>query len=257
MDTRTALASGKLVAEENGGVRRLLLDNPGKLNALDEEVLGAIAQCFSEWEAAPGAPVVVLGSTSAKAFCCGADIERLSTFDRARMLEWELRGSAVLDQIQNSPLISIAAIPGYAMGGGLTLALACDFRVCAETSVFSQPEIDLGWIPGWGGVERLARAVGLVRAKDLCMTGRRIDAADALRIGLVDRAVPAAEVMQAAGELANSLAGRSAAALRTIKVIAAGGAAAARSLDAFANAEFLGDPRGQAAIARFLEKKKR
>lgn len=249
------IASGKLVVEESGAVCRLRLNKPGKLNALDEEVLDAIAQRFSAWEH-DGVSVVVLGSTLPKAFCCGADIERLALLDNLTMVDWELRGSAVLDRIEASPLITIAAIPGYAMGGGLTLALACDFRVCADTSLFSQPEIGLGWIPGWGGIGRLARAVGVVRAKDLCMTGRRIGAEEAQRIGLVDRVAPAAEFEIAVSEFAATLAGQSVTALRAIKAIAANGTAAARSLDAFANAALLSDPRGQAAIAKSLEKKK-
>jgi enoyl-CoA hydratase len=252
-----ALASGKLLMKEDGAIRWLLLNKPAKLNALDEEILDAVSERFSAWERDGEASLVVISSTSARAFCCGADIERLSAFDGAAMREWELRGSAVLDRIENSPLISVAAIPGYAMGGGLTLALACDFRVCAETSSFSQPEIQLGWIPGWGGVERLARTVGVSRAKELCMTGRRIDATEAARIGLVDRVVrPPEEFAGGSSAFVAELAAQSRTALRTIKAIAGQGDAAARSLDAFANAALLNDPRGQAAIQRFLERKK-
>lgn len=249
-------ASQKLLLHAAPGVRWLRLNKPPKLNALDEEMLDAIARQFDAWERDPDVTVAVLASTSQKAFCCGADIERLAALDSRAMVDWELGGSAVLDKIERSPLISIASIPGYAMGGGLTLALACDFRIAADVAAFSQPEIGLGWIPGWGGVERLARAVGVVRAKDLSMTGRRIQAEEAARIGLVDRVAPAAELEQRTEELAASLAAQSRTALRAIKAIAGGGAAAARSLDAFANSALLNDPGGQAAIQRFLEKKK-
>jgi enoyl-CoA hydratase len=246
----------KLLAGAGGSVKWLRLNKPARLNALDEEMLAGIATRFSAWESDGETIVVVLGSTSDRAFCCGADIERLALLDQRTMQDWELRGSAVLDLIERSPLISVAAIPGYAMGGGLTLALACDFRVCAEHSVFSQPEIGLGWIPGWGGIQRLARATGVVRAKDLSMTGRRIGADEALRIGLVDRVAPAAALAETVSEFAAQLAGQGAAALRAIKAIAADGTQSARALDAFANAALLNDPRGQAAIARFLERNK-
>lgn len=251
------LASGMLSVELDNKIGWLRLNKPAKLNALDEEVMESLAQQFAIWECDPAVSVVVVASTSEKAFCCGADIERLAALDSTTMRDWEIRGSVVLDRIENSPLISVASIPGYALGGGLTLALACDFRICSENSVFGQPEIGLGWIPGWGGVERLSRIVGLSRAKDLCMTGRRIGAAEAERIGLVDRVVPPAELPRAVSEFAASLAAQSRTALQTIKAIANRGQAASRLLDAYANSALLNDPRGQAAIQRFLGKERK
>jgi enoyl-CoA hydratase/carnithine racemase len=246
--------------QTSGGVARLLLDKPSKLNALDHGMLLEIERFFSEWEAAGTLLVAVIGSTSRRAFCVGADLEVLSRMNETTMREWEMLGSRVLDRVQNSPLVSIAAIPGYALGGGLTLAASCDFRIAAEEAVFAQPEIELGWIPGWCGVARLARLAGPARAKELCMTGRRIGAAEARSLGLVDEVVPGAALEARAGEFAAQLAGRSREALAAIKCLAAALAPAspptAHRFDALVNASLLKDPRGQAAIARFLSRKK-
>jgi enoyl-CoA hydratase len=164
-------SNNRIQSSVDGRVARLLLDKPAKLNALDREMLAEIERLVSEWERGD-VSVVVVGSTSERAFCVGADLDVLSTMNEATMQEWEMLGNRVLDRLQCSPLISVAAIPGSALGGGLTLAASCDFRIAADTARFAQPEIGLGWIPGWGGVARLARLVGPARAKELCMTGR-------------------------------------------------------------------------------------
>ncbi len=241
-----------------GGVGRILLDKPARMNALDPEMLAGIERLVNDWENA-GASVVVLGSSSARAFCVGADLEVLAGMNETTMREWELLGSRVLDRLQRSPLVSIAAIPGHALGGGLTLAAACDFRVAADTAGFAQPEIGLGWIPGWCGVARLARLIGPGRAKDLCMTGRRVNAAEAVVMGLINEAVPGELLPARVEEFAAGLAASSPAALRAIKGLAAScevpPAATAPSFDALVNSSLLKDPRAQAAIARFLARK--
>ena len=247
-------------AQTSGGVARLLLDQPSKLNALDHGMLLAIERLFAGWEGSDALSVVVIGSTSARAFCVGADLEVLSRMNEATMREWEMLGSRVLDRVQNSRLVSVAAIPGHALGGGLTLAASCDFRMAAEDATFAQPEIELGWIPGWCGVARLARLAGPARAKELCMTGRRIGAAEARSLGLADEVVPGAALEARAGEFAAQLAGRSREALAAIKSLSAALAPpahpTAHRFDALVNASLLKDPRGQAAIARFLSRKK-
>ena len=127
----------------DGTIAHLLLNKPAKLNALDDEMLLEIERIFAELETKPPVSVVVLGSSSNRAFCVGADIEVLSRHTVQSMQAWELLGNRVLDRIQSSPLISIASIPGHALGGGLTLAAACDFRICSAGANFGQPEIDL------------------------------------------------------------------------------------------------------------------
>jgi enoyl-CoA hydratase/carnithine racemase len=251
-------SNNRIQSSVANGVARLLLDKPAKMNALDREMLGEIEKLLSDWEQRD-ASVVVLGSTSARAFSVGADLAVLAEMNETTMQEWELLGNRVLDRLQHSPLISIAAIPGHCLGGGLTLAAACDFRIAADTAHFAQPEIELGWIPGWGGVARLARFTGAGRAKELCMTGRRIDAAHAQAIGLIEEVVPSADLDARVSAFAGAMAARSPAALRAIKDLADSFIPAppdtAHRFDALVNASLLNDPRGQAAIARFLSRK--
>jgi len=241
------------------GIGHVLLDKPAKLNALDSEMLLEIERCIGDWESGDAVSVVVVGSTSDRAFCVGADLEVLSRMNETTMQEWEMLGNRVLDRIQHSPLLSIAAIPGHALGGGLTLAAACDFRLSSDKATFAQPEIDLGWIPGWGGVARLARLVGAARAKELCISGRRIGAAEARSIGLLDDAIPPSEFEGRVSAFARQLAARSQAAVRAIKGLADGlhpaNPPTAHRFDALLNASLLNDPRGQAAIAAFLSRK--
>lgn len=252
-------SSNHISSSVEGAVARLLLDKPAKMNALDRDMLGEIERLVDEWERGGTVSVVLVGSTSERALCVGADLEVLSRMNESTMQEWEMLGSRVLDRLQTSCLLSVAVIPGLALGGGLTLAAACDFRIASDSAGFAQPEIDLGWIPGWCGVARLARLVGPSRAKELCMTGRRIGAQDALAIGLINEVHPASELNGRASEFAAALAGRSSAALRAIKSLASSLeppiAATAHRFDALVNASLLNDPRGQAAISRFLARK--
>jgi enoyl-CoA hydratase len=250
--------SGKVLVNAREGVAELLLNKPAKLHALDEEMLAAIEHWFGVWEREGSISVVVLGSTGDRAFCVGADIEVLSRLNVQSMQEWELLGNRVLDRIQSSPLISIASIPGYVFGGGLTLALSCDFRVCAPHAVFGQPEIDLGWVPGWGGVRRLARLVGVTLAKDLCMTGRRIGAPEAQAAGLVDRIVEDGELRDKTMRFACELAARQPEALRGIKALSDFDVTspAAHRFDALLNSSLLHNDRARAAIEAFLNRSK-
>lgn len=253
------MSNEKVVASVQGGIAELNLNKPAKLNALDEEMLREIEKWFGTWEAGSSVSVVLLGSTSDRAFCVGADIEVLSRHTTESMREWELLGNRVLDRIQGSPLISIAAISGYAFGGGLTLAAACDFRVASEDALFGQPEIDLGWVPGWGGVARLARLTGATRAKDLCMTGRRVPARDAQALGIIDRLAAKGEMRESAARFARELAGKEPQALRGIKALSCSGSTglAAHRFDALLNSSLLHNEKAQAAIAGFLERSKR
>jgi enoyl-CoA hydratase/carnithine racemase len=253
--------SESLLIERKGAVGWIALNKPAKLNALDEEMLAGVQNAIDAWEADREVVAICLRSSLERAFCVGADIERLGTMTPETMQDWERFGGRVLDRLQDSRLISVASISGYAFGGGLTLALACDFRICSDKAQFSQPEIGLGWIPGWSGVSRLVRTVGVSRAKELSMFGERWDAAKADAAGLVNRVVPAADLVQETQRFVETLAAQSPNALRTIKSIADTAlplpGASQKELDALANAALLTDERGQQSIREFLARSKK
>jgi len=183
-------------------VALLRLERP-KANALSREVLIELGAALDELAGdLPGAVVLWGGE---RIFAAGADIVQFQGgAEQVRAMAAQFRAS--FDKLAALPCPTIAAINGYALGGGCEMAMACDLRVAADNAKLGQPEILLGIIPGAGGTQRLARLVGVGRAKDLILTGRHVDAAEALRIGLVDRVAPAAEVLDTALELAAALA---------------------------------------------------
>jgi enoyl-CoA hydratase len=173
-----------LLERRDDGVAVVTLNN-GKVNALSGAVVSAIHRIADELQAdLPGAVVVTGGE---KIFAAGADISEFGGPDEARSITDNIHGA--LDALAALPRFVIAAVSGYALGGGCELALACDYRIAGERAVFGQPEILLGTIPGGGGTQRLARAVGASRAKEISITGRQVKADEALRIGLVDEVV--------------------------------------------------------------------
>lgn len=183
------------------GVAVVRLDRP-KANALSLALLTQLAAAAQELIDDPPGAVVVWGGD--RIFAAGADISEFGGPDEARAINQVFRQA--LDAIAGIPRAVIAAVTGYALGGGCELACACDLRVVSQTARMAQPEVLLGVIPGAGGTQRLARLVGPSRAKDLVLTGRMVDAEEALRIGLADRIVPAEQVFSAAVELAAGLA---------------------------------------------------
>ena len=171
------------VERRDDGVAVITLDNP-KVNALSQELLNELGEVFSALaEDRPGAVVVTGGD---RLFAAGADVTQ---FSAERAADIAATFHRVLDAVAAFPRPTIAAISGYALGGGCELALACDFRIASEKAVFGQPEILLGIIPGGGGTQRLPRLVGASRAKELIFTGRQVKAAEALAIGLADEVV--------------------------------------------------------------------
>ena len=181
------------VDRRDDGVAVIRLDRP-KMNALSTELLRQLAAAAESLTSDPPGAVVVWGGE--RIFAAGADISEFGGPDEARTVGGQFRDS--LDAIAAIPRATIAAVNGYALGGGCELAMACDFRVMAETAKFGQPEILLGIIPGGGGTQRLTRLVGPSRAKDIILSGRQVGAEEALRIGLADRAVPAESVFETA-----------------------------------------------------------
>lgn len=203
--------------EVHGPVRVLVINRPDALNAINEAVLLRLDEEASRIKEDETVRTVVLTGAGGKAFAAGADIKAMAGMGPLEALQFARLGQRVFSRIASLPVPVIAAVSGYALGGGCELALACDLRLAAETAVFGQPEIRLGIIPGWGGTQRLARVVGVGVAKELILTGRRIDAATALRIGLVNAICPAADLRQRALELAAELAAGPPVALRFAK----------------------------------------
>src|SRR3989440_4278353 len=189
------------------------------LNAAIQERLRSAARTLSADDTVRA--VIVYGGE--KVFAAGADIKEMATMSYVDMAARAPELSSAFDAVARIPKPVVAAVNGYALGGGCELALACDWRVAAEDAKLGQPEINLGVIPGAGGTQRLARLIGPARAKDLVMSGRMVTADEALRIGLVDRVVPAAEVYPAARELVARYVSGPAQALRAAKAAVDGG----------------------------------
>lgn len=187
---------------DEGAVKVVTIDRPEVLNAIDEAVLEELWTTWDALDADPETRVIILTGAGEKAFVAGGDIGamyRLSPMEAERFV---YAGHRVLNRIERSRQVVIAAVNGYALGGGTELALACDIRVAAAHAVFGLPEVTIGLFPGWGGTQRLARLVGEGRAKELVLTGERISAEEAYRIGLVNRVVPGSELMDACRQLA-------------------------------------------------------
>ncbi len=181
------------VERRDDGVAVVRLDNP-KVNAMSTALLGELLEAADGLTADPPGAVVVTGGD--RVFAAGADISEFGGPEDGRRIGATFRDA--LGAVAAIPRFTIAAITGVALGGGCELALACDWRICADNARLGQPEILLGIIPGGGGTQRLPRLVGTARAKEIILTGRQVKADEALRIGLVDEVVPAAEVLDRA-----------------------------------------------------------
>ena len=191
------------------------IDRPDALNALDVETLTELRNRLLELAADEDARVVVLTGAGEKAFVAGADIKYMSELDPDRAKAWGALGHETGRLLETMPKPTIAAVNGFALGGGCELALACDIRYASSRAKLGQPEINLGIVPGWGGTQRLAHVCGIGVAKELIYTGRTVDAEEALRIGLLNAI--ADPVLEKALETAHELAGKSRLALSLAK----------------------------------------
>jgi enoyl-CoA hydratase len=206
-----------ILSEKRGPITLITLNRAESLNAFNRPALDELEKVLQEFEVEPSQRVAILTGAGEKAFCVGADIKDIKIMSHEEMIEWCLAGSRVFNRIARVPKAVVAAINGYALGGGCELALSCDFRIASDRSFFGQPEISLGWIPGWGGSKRLAQLVGVGKAKELLILGNRIPADEALKIGLVNQVVPSQRLMDAAIEFAQKLAEKSPLAVAAIK----------------------------------------
>jgi enoyl-CoA hydratase/carnithine racemase len=207
--------------EVDEGIGTIRLDRP-PMNALNTEVQEQLRAAAAQAKASPDVSAVVVYGGE-KVFAAGADIKEMAAMSYPDMAARAEALSSAFDAVARIPKPVVAAVTGFALGGGCELALACDWRVVAEDAKLGQPEIKLGVIPGAGGTQRLARLVGPARAKDLILSGRMVGAAEALRIGLADRVVPAAEVYQSAVAMVRPFVGGPAQALRAAKLAIDGG----------------------------------
>lgn len=203
-------------SEQQGAVAVLTIDRPKALNALNPEVLADLKAAFEAIDQNAVRCVVLTGEGD-KSFVAGADIGSMSTMTKAEGEAFGKLGNDIFLMIENFPLPVIAAVNGFALGGGCELAMSCDIRICSDNAMFGQPEVGLGITPGFGGTQRLPRIVGLGMAKQLLYTARNIDAAEALRIGLVNAVVPQAELMDTAVKMANNVAKNAPIAVRACK----------------------------------------
>ena len=184
-----------VLLEKKGNIAVATINRPKALNALNSQVLEDLNELVDLVTADEEIRALVLTGAGEKAFVAGADIGEMSTLTKAEGEAFGKKGNDVFRKLETMPVPTIAAINGFALGGGCELSMSCDIRICADTAVFGQPEVGLGITPGFGGTQRLARLVSPGMAKQLIYTARNIKADEALRIGLVNAVYPAAELM--------------------------------------------------------------
>jgi enoyl-CoA hydratase len=194
-----------LLLETRDHLARVTINRPDKLNALNAKAKSELKSLFEHLKANDDVSVVSLTGAGEKAFVAGTDIKELTELTTESGRAFSEGGQAIFNLIENLGKPVIAAINGYALGGGLELALACHLRIASENAKFGQPEVNLAIIPGYGGTQRLARLVGKGRAMEMILTGEPIDAQEALRIGLVNRVVPPVELQTAAEAIAQKI----------------------------------------------------
>ncbi|MBI2620303.1 MAG: enoyl-CoA hydratase/isomerase family protein [Ignavibacteriales bacterium] len=194
-----------LIFEAKNHIGTITINRPDKLNALNLKAKSELASLLERIKSDPDVEVVIMTGAGEKAFVAGTDIKELTMLNGDTGKDFAVKGQSVFNLIENLGKPVIAAVNGYALGGGCELALACHLRVAAEHAKFGQPEVNLGVIPGYGGTQRLARLVGKGRALEMILTGDQIDAQEAFRIGLVNKVVPAAELRSASEALARKI----------------------------------------------------
>jgi enoyl-CoA hydratase len=245
--------------ESGDGIAVVTMNRPEALNALDAEQLELLRAAFDRIGQDRSVRAVILTGAGERAFAAGADIKAMAGMNEAEGRAFARMGHAAANAIERLPQPVIAAVNGYAFGGGCELALACDIRLASENARFAQPEVALGIPPGWGGSQRLPRLVGPGIAAELILTGRHVPADEALRIGLVNAVYPLQDLMPKAREMAASIAKNSPLAVRAAKramaLALAGnpGAGLATEIDLFAASFETADQRE--GMRAFIEKR--
>ena len=206
-----------LISEVQGNVAIIKFNRPKALNAINPDMLTELDDVIDKIEGDPSARVLVLTGEGEKAFVAGADIAHLAGLTPLEARNFSRRGQDVFFRLENLSIPVIASVNGFALGGGAEIAMSCDFIYASEKAKFGQPEIKLGLIPGFGGTQRLPRKIGKGMAKELCMTGDMINAAEAKEVGLVNKVFPPDTLWEEAMKTANTLALKGRVALKGIK----------------------------------------
>ena len=191
--------------EEEGSIAVLTINRPKALNALNSKVLDELDKTLDGIDTSKILALIITGAGE-KSFVAGADIGEMSTLSKKQGEQFSKKGNDVFRKIETLPIPVIAAINGFALGGGCEISMSCDIRICSDNAVFGQPEVGLGITPGFGGTQRLARLVGMGMAKQMIFTGRNIKADEALRIGLVNAIYPQSDLLNEAKKLALTIA---------------------------------------------------
>lgn len=202
------MAYENIIFEREGAVGILKINRPKSLNALNPATVKEIASCLDEIQQDGSIRCLIVTGEGDRAFVAGADISAMVTMTATEGHAFSALGLGVMRRLETLPIPVIAAVNGFALGGGTELALACDLIIAADKAKFGQPEINLGIIPGFGGTQRLARRIGLPRARELIYSGDMIDAETAFRMGLANKVVPLAELLNEAKALAHKLASK-------------------------------------------------
>lgn len=197
-----------VIYERHEGYCHIIINNPKQLNALNQTVLADLSKAVDMVENDPQIQTVIISGAGGKAFVAGADISAMQRMSVPEAQAFSKTGQKLFNRIELMRKLVVASIDGFALGGGCELAMACHLRICSDKSKFAQPEINLGIIPGFGGTQRLIKIVGKSQAIRLILTGDTIDAAEALRIGLVDQVVPDEELQSVVTGLAEKIAGK-------------------------------------------------
>jgi len=249
-----------LITEREGAICVLTLNRPDKLNALNAELLGELDAALAEVSRDSNVACAILTGAGDKAFAAGADIAAMVDMGTEQARFFSEMGHRICSRIEHAPFPFIGAINGFALGGGCELALACDFLYASDKAKLGQPEVNLGIIPGFGGTQRLARRVGIGRARELCYTGDVIGAEDALRMGLVNAVVPHAELGARVREVATKIASKGRLAIAQCKRVIYSGADipldVANALETQAFAMLFGTNDRKEGMKAFLEKRK-
>lgn len=249
-----------VLLEKKGPYAVATIHRPEALNALNSQVLADLAELLDTVEADEEIRVLVITGAGEKAFVAGADIGEMSTLTKAEGEAFGKKGNDVFRKLETLPVPTIAAVNGFALGGGCELSMACDIRLASEKAKFGQPEVGLGIIPGFGGTQRMARIIGTGPAMELIYTADTIDAQRALEIGMVNHVVPADQLMDEAMKLAQKICTNAQKAIRASKLAIRRGIdcdiSTAVSYEALAFATCFGTEDQKEGMQAFLEKRK-